>query len=229
MDQHFLEEIHHHNRSMMSMEKLLNLHHLLIHVLRSEVDGAVVELGCYRGFTALTLAKTMKGLQRERPLHLYDSFQGLPEKGEADLCDQEAPMRPCDRKDNQRLGKGWFAVEAEQIGRTFANQGVALPLLHKGWFEETLPSQLPDSIAFAHLDGDFYSSTLCGLTHLYPRLSPGAIVVLDDYCDVQKRGKQNTLPGVKAACDAFFADKPEQVHSLFGGFQEYQAYFEKEG
>ncbi|MCB1136310.1 MAG: class I SAM-dependent methyltransferase [Chlamydiia bacterium] len=227
MNNLFLQEIWQHNRAMMGMEALINLYHLLTQTLLLKVPGSVVELGSYRGYTALAFWKTMEAHGDLRPLHCFDSFSGLPEKGEMDLCSDNAPMRLCDRKDNQRMRAGWFAVSQADFEKTFQEASCPLPHIHPGWFSETLPAQLPESIAFAHLDGDFYQSTLDGLEALYPRLSPGAVVVLDDYCDPGAYSRQNSLPGVKAACDAFFADKPETIWVLQAGPHQYQAYFRK--
>jgi O-methyltransferase len=79
-----------------------------------------------------------------------------------------------------------------------------------------LAAQLPSRIAFAHLDGDLYESILTSLTHVYPRLSQGAICLIDDYADPACPG-WNGLPGVKVACDEYLRDKPERVSVLYAG------------
>ena len=91
------------------------------------------------------------------------------------------------------------------------------PIIHPGWFEETLPNGLPESIAFAHLDGDFYDSIKVSLEYIYPRLSQGAICLIDDYADPDIYDGWNHLPGVKVACDEYLADKPENVVLLYSG------------
>ena len=85
-------------------------------------------------------------------------------------------------------------------------------------FNETLPDGLPERIAFAHLDGDYYDSIKVSIEHVYPRLSCGAICLVDDYNDpaVNPRG-WNLLPGAKKACDEFFADKPEKLVPIYAG------------
>jgi hypothetical protein len=86
-----------------------------------------------------------------------------------------------------------------------------MPVVHKGWFKDTLPHDLPERICFAHLDGDLYDSILVSLEHVYPRLSKGAICLIDDYSDpaVNPQG-WNQLPGVKQACDEFLCHKPKR-------------------
>ena len=53
------------------------------------------------------------------------------------------------------------------------------------------------------MDGDFYTSVRESLEHVYPRLSKGAVVVVDDYCDPAVNPVYESLPGVKRACDDF--------------------------
>jgi hypothetical protein len=48
-------------------------------------------------------------------------------------------------------------------------------------FEDTLPAQAPDRIALLRLDTDWYSSTRHELVHLFPRLCPGGVLIVDDY------------------------------------------------
>jgi O-methyltransferase len=69
------------------------------------------------------------------------------------------------------------------VRANFRRYALPQPIVHRGWFSETLPTGLPASISFAHLDGDLYDSILTSLRHVYPRLAPGAVCLVDDYCD----------------------------------------------
>jgi len=65
------------------------------------------------------------------------------------------------------------------------------------------------------------------LEHVYPRLSRGAICVIDDYADPDAYPEAwNKLPGVKQACDEFFADKPEKVSFIYSADMSH-GYFRK--
>ncbi|MCO6430154.1 MAG: class I SAM-dependent methyltransferase [Deltaproteobacteria bacterium] len=217
---------------MMNVEKSLNVYFLLSQVLLQKIPGEVAELGCYMGHTAVIIQKTIQQCKSDKLLHVFDSFEGLP---------------PKDIKDGQtQFQGGWCATTSEQVISKCRKFEVPIPIMHPGWFEHTLERQLPRSIAFAHLDGDFYSSIMVSLEHIYPRLSPGAVVVIDDYFDpavhpeIEKKLNSNTknrqrnisyklidiLPGVKRACDEFFADKPEKVEALISG-HETHGYFRK--
>ncbi len=62
---------------------------------------------------------------------------------------------------------------------------------------------MPGPIAFAHLDVDLYKPTLHSLECIWPKLSPGGIILLDDYCDAKLYNNQNAFPSVKRASDEF--------------------------
>jgi O-methyltransferase len=154
----------------------------------------------------------------EKQLHAYDSFEGLPEPGETDQRDGV-------------YSKGNMAVPVERLKQKFKELKLELPHLHKGWFSETVPSQLPEKISFALIDGDLYSSTMDVLPHVYARMSPGAIGMIAVYVDeaiFPRPGLQGYYksPGVKRAVDEFFADKPEKVNLLYS-CENSNAYFRK--
>jgi len=97
------------------------------------------------------------------------------------------------------LKKENLSIAQSTLEENFNSFGVKLPHIHPGWFKDTLPNELPKEIAFAHLDGDLYSSIIESLTYVYPLLSKNAIVIIDDYCDPYIYNVNNILPGVKIA------------------------------
>ncbi|MFB6552704.1 TylF/MycF/NovP-related O-methyltransferase [Streptomyces sp. NPDC056405] len=164
-----------------------------------KVPGAVIELGCYQGAMALWMRAVLDATgQHQRGVHVYDSFQGLPESG---------------TKDPDLFETGYLRAEPEQVLALHARWGRTPPAIHPGWFADTLPDQLPDQIAFAYLDGDYYDSIHTCLTACVPRMAPGGTLIVDDYADLEANPKAwNGLPGVKAACEDYFrAPTPLQV------------------
>lgn len=183
---------------MTTQEQRINIYHLVSQVLRHDVPGALVELGCFTGETAAMIQTINQGEgQPPRALHVYDSFEVS------------------------------FAVERPVrtvLEENFRMHGLPLPAIHAGRFETTLPDQLPETIAFAHLDCGFggdpaaHAAVLrqC-LEHVYPRMAPGGIILLMDYARPEIWDSWNGNPGVAMAADAFFADRPESVDILFAG------------
>lgn len=196
----------------LNLERAINIYHLLSQVIVMQVPGEIVEAGCFQGVTALMMQMTLNQYQSEKILHVYDSFQGVPE--------------PMSQDGHGPLRKGSLCTTKADLEKNFNHFNVKLPAIHAGWFKDTLPTQLPSQIAFAHLDGDMYSSIKESLEYIYPRLSKNAIVVVDDYCDATIQNVPDVLPGVKVACDEFLKDKPEEMHLLIAG-SESHGYFRK--
>lgn len=221
-------------KHMLNIEQEMNIYHLLTQSILLKVQGDVVELGCNDGRTAAIMQKTLDEYASKKKIYLYDSFQGLPKKHKKD--------------GNSDFEEGWCTRPEESVKKVFKKFKLSdkMPIIVPGWFKDTLPGKLPKKISFAHLDGDFYSSIKESLEGIYPRLSTGAIVVIDDYgipkihkkiekiinCNKyslesgRKIRINNILPGVKRACDEFFKDKKEDLKILIAG-EERHAYFRK--
>lgn len=167
---------------------------LLYEVLDEDIPGSIVELGTYEGYTACFIQVIMVDRDRSDAIHIFDSFEGLPERGDHD----GPPVR--------WLMQGHFSKSMSDVRSVFTQYGMPQPVLHPGWFSDTM-GELPSPLAFAHLDADLYESTRDALPHVYANMSPGGIIVLDDYYLPR-------TPGVKIAVDEFLADKVEQAAGL---------------
>jgi O-methyltransferase len=152
-------------------------------VIEGSVIGDIVELGCYTGTTSVFLAREIA--ESPRTLWLYDSFEGLPEKTD---------------KDSSPAGYGFVRGELTaskaELERNFKRLGLLRPRIIKGWFSDISPKDLPESICFAFLDGDYYDSIRDSFALIHERLTPGATVVIDDY-------RNEKLPGAARAVDEF--------------------------
>jgi O-methyltransferase len=190
------------NNWMSDIDRLVNLYWAIGQALHFGVEGDVVEIGCHAGGTSVFLQMLIDNFAPDRVLHLYDSFQGMPEPGPKDSY----------------LVKGDRPSTIDQVHQNFVHFGVPIPEIHQGWFEDTLPDQLPPKIAAAYLDGDFYDSIMISLKSVWPRLSPNGIIIIDDYADVERAPDAFAkLPGVKLACDDFFAGLDAKPFVLVGG------------
>lgn len=185
-----------------TMYRQMNHYHWSNQIIERGVDGDFVELGCYAGGTSKLLGLVMEWKKSDKTLHLYDSFEGLPEPSLEDVGDNSVA------KSQGGFPKGIFSTQIEKVEKVMT--GICNYEIYPGWFSETIPSKLPDKICYAHLDGDFYSSMLESLEGVYPRLSSGAICVIDDY-------DNGRFPGVNRATDEFMKDKPEEVQSMYLG------------
>lgn len=152
-------------------------------VLSNSVDGDVVEFGCYIGTTSVHIQKLL--LNTGRGFHVYDSFEGLPEKAKED-----------DSPAGEQFQPGELHAKKSQFIKNFKQAGLPLPVIHKNWFSELTQNDVPRNIAFVFLDGDYYHSIIDPLKLIWPYLQQGATVIVDDYHNEQ-------LPGVKKALDTW--------------------------
>jgi O-methyltransferase len=166
---------------------------LLEETLMHDTPGDVVELGCYVGTTTLFLRRMLLAHKSTKELHAYDSFAGLPEKTSEDA----SPA-------GEQFKAGELKAQKQEFIKHFRQAGLPLPVMHKGWFYDLTPDDMPDEIAFAFLDGDFYDSIHDSLKVVWPRLTAGAIVVVDDY-------QSEALPGAKRAVDEWLSTHPARL------------------
>lgn len=171
-------------------------------VLRKDTPGVFVECGVAAGAQLASMAQAMRREAKVRKIHAFDSFKGIPHAGPKDtqqpgladfLMSREAPL-------NERLtSSGVSCCPLEGVKHNWDLWGFKEVEIewHEGWFQDTLPKNKVELIAFLRLDGDLYESTQCCLQWLYDKVSPGGIVYVDDY----------GLGGCCAAVNEFLADR----------------------
>ena len=161
--------------TMIGLKRLDNLQDCIEDVLRNGVPGDLIETGVWRGGAAIFMRAVLKAYSiRDRQVWLADSFQGLPKP--------DARTYPADANDTL-----WqmapLAVPLEEVQENFRRYGLLDDQVQflVGWFRDTLPVAPIERLAVLRLDGDLYESTMDALTHLYPKLSAGGYVIIDDY------------------------------------------------
>ncbi len=184
------------NNLMMTHEGMLNIYWLVYLIIQSGIEGDVVEIGCYDGMTSILISNVIRIHNSNKKLYLYDSFEGLQDFSEYDQ--------------NLFLTLGDCKTNIVQLINNYKKFKVTLPRIIVGNIHDTLPKKLPDKISLVHLDLDLYSPTLFSLKTIIPRLSKGAIVILDDY-------DNPAVPGVKHAVEKFFNKKYIRVTKLYAG------------
>lgn len=149
-------------------------------------DGDYVELGCYKGDTSLLLAEILKG--SDKRLYIYDSFEGLPEKSSLD----ESAV-------GEEFKGGELYVTKREVKERFLRANLPVPVIKKAWFNELNDDDLPEKIAFAFLDGDFYESIRDSLKLVEGKIAENGVMIVHDY-------NNPALPGVKRAVDEWVKD-----------------------
>lgn len=165
------------------------LHALEIQLLDGR-EGAVVEFGCYVGTTSLFMRRLLDAYQFSGEFHVYDSFEGLPEKTTEDLSIM-----------GEQFIAGELHATKKQLLMNFRKSNLTPPIIHKTWFSHVPEKSIPSDIMFAFLDGDYFESIRDSLALVTHRLVPGAVLIVDDYSNA-------ALPGVALAVDQWRRDHP---------------------
>lgn len=170
--------------TMTSPLRLYALYKAVHYIEDRQIPGDVVECGVWRGGSAMLCALVLscRG-QKERTIYLYDTFAGMP------------PPSPRDRRRSGKLAmeewqkrqrgpyNEWCYAPLEEVQRNMATTSYPPDKLVyvKGKVEDSIPGTTPSQIALLRLDTDWYSSTYHELVHLYPLLTPGGVLIVDDY------------------------------------------------
>ena len=161
--------------TMIGLRRLDNLQHCVETVLDDQVPGDLIETGVWRGGATIFMRAVLAAHEvTDRTVWVADSFQGLPEP--------DAARYPADEGDQHST---WdvLAVSADQVRANFERYHLLDDQVRflEGWFSDTLPAAPIDQLGVVRLDGDMYGSTWDAITVLYPKLSPGGFLIIDDY------------------------------------------------
>jgi O-methyltransferase len=176
--------------TMVGAKRLQNLRACVESVLRDGVPGDLVETGVWRGGASIFLRGLLAAHGvTDRVVWVADSFEGLPKP--------DAERYPADQGDDHWT-RPELAVSLEQVQANFARYGLLDGQVRflKGWFKDTLPTAPIEQVAVARLDGDLYESTTDALDALWPKVSAGGYVIIDDY---------GAIEACRAATDDFRA------------------------
>ncbi len=187
------------------IETFYSLYQNVGYVVDRGIPGDYVECGCYAGGMSLLAALTF--LQRgdtSRHLYLFDTFEGMPAP-----TTEDGAMAGDTYVMNTQTGESWAKVNFDEVRDTMLSSGYPRDKIHvvKGMVEDTIPTSAPENIAILRLDTDFYSSIKHTLTHLYPRVSRGGVVIFDDY---------GAIVGARRAVDEYFStvELPMMLHRI---------------
>jgi hypothetical protein len=118
----------------------------------------------------------------DRDLYLFDTFEGMTEPGDEDV--KHSGERAADLLAGaSHESHEWAVASIDEVREAVSSVGYPEARTHfvQGPVEETLPANAPAEIALLRLDTDWYSSTKHELLHLYPRLTRGGVLIVDDY------------------------------------------------
>lgn len=193
--------------TMTSLERRYHLLQSVRHIVRHRIPGDIVECGVWRGGSMMLVARTLLELgEVSRDLYLYDTFEGMsaPTEADQDFASRSAASR-LDADQPIKAESGVWAISGlDEVRRNMASTGYPAEKIHfiQGKVEETIPGRVPGQIAILRLDTDWYESTAHELTHLYPRLISGGVMIIDDY---------GFWKGARKAVDEFLAQSQDRL------------------
>ena len=173
------------------------LYQSIEYVVRNRIPGDIVECGVWSGGSMLLAALALQHFgDTSRRIWLYDTFAGNPRPEAVDARWDGMPALPTWEHYQQTGGRWCFGGTQDHVRRVVSSSGYPADqfVFVEGLVENTLPGQRPDTISLLRLDTDLYRSTLHELVHLYPLLSVGGILMIDDY---------GAFQGARLATDQF--------------------------
>ena len=165
------EGVHQGTHSMIGWKRMNNLQACCEQVIKDKVEGDFIETGVWEGGSCILMKAILNEYNDTRKVWVADSFQGIPK-----------PRLPQD-KGHDLFKKAYFVVPMVKVVDNFKRYNLLddSVCFLEGWFKDTLPIAPIDKLSVLRLDGDLYESTMDGLNHLYPKLSPGGYCIVDDY------------------------------------------------
>jgi O-methyltransferase len=174
------------------------------YAVASDIPGSLVECGVWKGGSVLAMIRTLqrRGVS-DRHIYLYDTFEGMTEPSIFDVSAFDEPALDTWRREEAAGRLPWdWAFDPHLFNLTAVQQlllstGYPPEMVHfvVGPVEQTLPGRVPDRIAVLRLDTDWYESTRHEMEHLYPLISSGGVLIIDDY---------GHWEGAKRAVDEYF-------------------------
>ena len=189
--------------SMTSKARMQGLYQAVQYVTERNIPGDIVECGVWQGGSSMLAAISFLEIgDPRRILYLYDTFEGMTEPTEHDVDHQgnvaeELLAAEGNRDDGQN--NVWAYASLDIVQQNLQSTGYAEDQIKfiKGPVEETIPETIPDQISILRLDTDWHASTYHELVHLFPRLSPGGVLIIDDY---------GHWKGAREAVDQYFKE-----------------------
>lgn len=162
--------------TMIGSLRLDNIEKCMKSIIENKIPGDFVETGVWRGGSTILMRGILKAYNiTDRTVWVCDSFQGLPPPN--------VEKYPADTGLNLHL-QTELAISLENVQNNFSRYDLLDNQVRflKGYFCNTLPTAPIKQISLLRLDGDLYESTMDALVNLYPKLSVGGFVIIDDMC-----------------------------------------------
>jgi O-methyltransferase len=161
-------------KTMIGYKRLSNIEGCIRAIVKDNIEGDLIEAGVWRGGATIFMKAVLNELNiTDKIVWLADSFQGLPKPKKEFTVDRVSKLH------KQRI----LTVSKKEVENNFRHYDLLDNKVKfiEGWFDETLPDAPIDKLSLLRLDGDLYESTIIALESLYPKLTTGGFIIIDDY------------------------------------------------
>lgn len=171
--------------TMTSNENMYALYMAIKYIADNNIPGDLIECGVWKGGSAMLMAYTLlENENKTKNIYLYDTFAGMAEPSEIDISRvNSSSAYKIWKKRKKKNYNAWCyssfnEVSANMLKTKYPRKKI---FLVEGKVENTIPKIAPEKISLLRLDTDWYKSTKHELIHLFPRLSKGGVLIIDDY------------------------------------------------
>lgn len=180
------------NYTMTDLHRMYATYQATKYCIENNIKGSFVECGVWKGGHTMMMALQLKEQKQKRTIWLYDTYEGMSKPTTIDI---DRKGQKATEIYNKR--KKWCHSTMEEVEHNMNKTGYHKRKIYfiKGLVEKTLKKWTPNNIALLRLDTDFYESTKKELEILYPKLSKGGVLLIDDYDNWQ---------GSRKAVDEYF-------------------------
>ncbi|HEY5171076.1 MAG TPA: TylF/MycF/NovP-related O-methyltransferase [Acidimicrobiia bacterium] len=193
-------------QTMVGVKRLANVRYCVERVIAEGVPGDLIETGVWRGGVVILMRAILDAYDDHgRTVFAADSFQGVPPPNE--------DAYPADAGSRLHMAKA-LTITRKDVEANFDLYGLLDERVQflEGWFKDSLPAVKDRTWSVVRLDGDLYESTMDALTNLYPGLSVGGFLIVDDY------GHDPCRQAVEDFRAAHGVDEPVEAIDWLGAF-----------
>jgi hypothetical protein len=167
--------------TMTNPERIYALIQSVDFITSNSIPGALVECGVWKGGSIMAMLLRLQQQQSiSRDIFLFDLFA----------------------KPDLQGHKYWLGIPLEEVQKNVLSVNYPSELIRfiSGDIAVTSKQKNPEEIAILRLDMDEYTPTRHALENLYPRVSSGGVIIIDDYGSHPQ--------GAKLATDEFLSTLP---------------------
>lgn len=198
--------------TMVAKDDLKILIDLVDDINRNDVKGSLVECGVWKGGCAMVMAMSQINHNTNRSIYLYDTFEGMTEpksdkdgRYEKSIYNKISKGEYKEEVDNWHNDNKWAFCALDVVKKNISLTKYPEEKIFyvKGDVIETLEGEIiPESISILRLDTDWYDSTKKELEVLFPKVSIGGFIIIDDY---------TCFRGARIATDGFISEQISQM------------------